>query len=343
MENKIEKYGRIGERDVFLYTLDNNNGLTAKITNYGGIVVSLVYNGIDVVLGRDSLEEYLENNGYFGAIIGRNSNRISNSYFVLDGIRYGLNANDGVNNLHGGFEGFDKKVWDAELIDGEEPRLILKYNSPDGEEGFPGNAAVKVEYTVTKKNSLKISYHGVCDSDTVMNLTNHSYFNLNGHSGGVIDEHTLVLDSSFYTPNNSACIPYGEILKTENTPMDFTKGATLKSAFESDYEQIKMFGGIDHNFILNGKGFRKVGELKGDKTGIVMSILTDRPGVQVYTGNVIQQGRSCKDGSLYPVHGAVCLETQIFPDSVNIPHYSDAVLKKGEQYNTVTEYSFITK
>ncbi len=340
MGDNIIKYGEIDSRGVYLYTLDNNKGLCAKITNYGGIVVQLVYNGVDVVLGRDSLEEYLNNEGYFGALIGRNSNRISNSKFEINGKEYTLNPNDGVNNLHGGLKGFDKKLWDASLFPGEEPKLILSCESPDGEEGFPGNALITVTYTVTKNNSLKISYNAVCDTDTVMNLTNHSYFNLNGHSGGTVDEHILTLDSSFYTPNNNQCIPYGEILSLENTPMDFSKGATLKSAFESDYEQIKLFGGIDHNFILNGQGYRKIGTLSGDKTGIKMDIYTDRPGVQIYTGNVIEQGRKCKDGCYYPLHGAICLETQIFPDSVNISHYSDAILKKGEKYNTVTEYLF---
>ena len=340
MSENIIKYGEIDSKGVYLYTLDNNNGLCARITNYGGIVVELVYNGIDVVLGRGSFEEYLNNEGYFGALIGRNSNRISNSKFKIDGKEYVLNANDGVNNLHGGLKGFDKKLWDASLFPGEEPKLILTCESSDGEEGFPGNAFITVTYTVTRNNSLKISYKAECDADTVMNLTNHSYFNLNGHSSGTVDEHILTLDSSFYTPNNNQCIPYGEILSVKDTPMDFTKGATLKSAFESDFQQIAMFGGIDHNFVLNGDGYRKIGTLCGDKSGIKMDIYTDRPGVQIYTGNVIEQGRYCKDGSLYPVHGAICLETQIFPDSINIPHYSDAVLKKGEKYNTVTEYLF---
>ncbi len=340
MENKIIKYGEIDSRNVYLYTLDNNRGLRVKIINYGGIVVSIEYNGVDVVLGRDSLEEYLNNEGYFGALIGRNSNRISKSRFNINGTTYILNENDGKNNLHGGLKGFDKQLWDASFFPGDEPKLILTYESSDGEEGFPGNADISVTYTVTKDNSLKISYEAVCDSDTVMNLTNHSYFNLNGHSSGTIDEHILKIDSSFYTPNNAECIPYGEILSVNNTPMDFSHGATLKSAFESDYEQIKMFGGIDHNFVLNGKGYRKIGMLKGNQTGITMDIYTDRPGVQVYTGNVIEQGRCCKEGSFYPIHGAICLETQIFPDSINISHYSDAILKKGEKYNTVTEYAF---
>lgn len=340
MSTSFIKYGEIESRDVYLYTLDNNKGLSAKITNYGGIIVNLVFNGVDIVLGRDSLEEYVNNEGYFGAIIGRNSNRISNSKFAINGIEYILNPNDGKNNLHGGLKGFDKKVWDAELVDSEEPGLILTCGSVDGEEGFPGNATICVTYTLTKENSLKIEYKAVCDTDTVMNLTNHSYFNLNGHSSGTVDEHILTLNSSFYTPNSSECMPYGEILLTKKTPMDFTEGAKLKTAFESDFEQIKMFGGIDHNFILDGQGYRKCGALKGDKTGINMEFYTDLPGVQIYTGNVIEQGRECKEGAYYPVHGAICLETQIFPDSINIPHFSNAVLKKDEIYNTVTEYKF---
>ncbi len=335
------KFGEKDGMEVFLYTLDNEKGLTAEILNYGGIIRRLVYKGTDMVSGRDTLEEYFLNEGYFGAIIGRNSNRIEGAEFELSEKTYKLYANDGNNNLHGGKEGFDKKVWEAEAVDSENPSLILKLESPDGEEGFPGNVSVKVTYTVTADNSLKIHYEGIADADTVINLTNHSYFNLNGHASGTVDGHTLYLASEFYTPNTDECMPCGEVLKTAGTPFDFTGKKTLGSAFESDHEQIRMFGGIDHNFALLGSGYRLGAVLTGDKTGIEMQMYTDRPAVQIYTGNAIEQGRCCKDGAFYPTHGAICLETQAFPNSLKHLHFPGAVVKKGEKYDTVTEYKFV--
>ena len=340
MSVTCKKFGTLNSLDVYSYTLDNGCGLVAEILNYGGIIRKLIYQGTDVVLGRDSIEEYMNNEGYFGAIIGRNSNRISNSEFMINGTLYKLYANDGNNNLHGGKEGFDKKIWNCEFVDNDEPSVVLTYSSPDGEEGFPGNADIKVTYTLTKNNSIKIKYEGQCDKDTIINLTNHSYFNLNGHSSGTIDNHVLMLESEYYTPNSSECMPYGEILKTVNTPFCFDGKKTFKEAFDSECEQIKMFGGVDHNVILKGKGFRYVGFLLGDISKIKMNIYTDQKGVQIYTGNVINDKRVCKEGVVYPVHGAVCLETQDFPDSANIAHFPSPVLKKGEKYESYTEYCF---
>lgn len=335
-----KKEGIIDGKEVFLFTLDNGNGLYAQILNYGGIIKSLVYKGTDVVLGRDDLEDYLDNDGYFGAIIGRNSNRIENSEFELSGKIYKLFNNDGRNNLHGGKCGFDKKVWDVKIIDSDEPSLVLKLFSPDNEEGFPGNANIEVTYTLTKYNSLKIHYEGVCDKDTVLNLTNHSYFNLNGHSNGTVDNHTLWLNSDFYTPNNSECLPYGEVLTVKNTPFDFTIPKQLKESFSSNDEQITMFDGIDHNFALNGREYRFVAELKGEVSDIKMKVYTDRPAVQIYTGNVIDNKRVCKGGYTYPKHGAICLETQTFPNSLKYSHYPNAILKCKEKFESTTEYKF---
>lgn len=335
------KFGECAKGEVYSYTLTNKNGLTAEILNYGGIVRKLVYKNTDVVLGRDSLEEYMNNNGYFGAIIGRNSNRIENSELVLNGKTYNLFANNGRNNLHGGREGFDKKIWNAEVMDDEEPSLILTTESPDGEEGFPGNVDIQVVYTLTNDNGLKIQYTGESDADTVLNMTNHSYFNLNGHSEGKIHSHLLWLDSDFYTPNSDECIPVGEVLRVKNTPFDFSVEKMICEGFKSENEQIKMFGGFDHNFVLNGRGYRKVGRLKGDKTGIVMEIYTDQSGLQVYSGNVIEEGRVCKDGAIYDAHHGICFETQVFPNNLKFSHFPSSILKKGEKYDTVTMYKFI--
>ncbi len=337
---KKESFGKLNDKDVFLYTLDNGCGLSAEITNYGGIIKSLVFNGTDVVLGRDNLEEYLQNDGYYGALIGRNSNRIANAEFELNGKKYELYKNDGNNNLHSGKIGFDAKVWDAEMFDDAEPSLVLTLHSPDGEEGFPGNADIKVTYTLTKENSIKIHYEGKCDEDTIMNLTNHSYFNLNGHDSGVIDGHTICLDCSFYTPNNDECMPTGEVIKVDGTAFDLRTPAKFGDVFNSNDEQVKMFGGFDHNFCLNGRGFRKIATLMGDKTGIEMETYTDQPGVQIYSGNMIIEDRVCKEGIIYKKHNAVCLETQVFPNAMANPHFPSPILKKDDKYDTITEYKF---
>ena len=336
-----EKIGFYNNEDIYLYTIDNKKGLSAQILNYGGIIARLIYNGVDVVLGRNSFEEYLNNEGYFGALIGRNSNRIENSEFELNGKVYNLFANDGKNNLHGGKVGFDKKIWDAIIVDEEEPSLVLSTISPDGEEGFPGTVNVQVTYTLTNDNCLKIHYVGESDADTVLNTTNHTYFNLNGHSSGTVDGHTLWLDSNFYTPNSEECIPTGEVLSVKNTPFDFLAEDTLNERLKSEYEQIKKFGGFDHNFVLNGRGYRKVGKCTGDKTGIVMEIYTDQSGMQVYSGNMIEENRVCKDGTTYDKHHGICFETQSFPNSMKFMHFPNSILIKGEKYDTVTSYKFI--
>ncbi len=335
-----EKYGILNGEEVYEFTLDNGNGLSAEIITYGGIITRLVYEGVDVVCGRNSLEEYLDNPTYYGALIGRNSNRIANASFLLNGKAYTLNKNDGNNNLHGGNVGFDSRIWTAEPIDEAEPKLILTLESPDGEEGFPGNLSVKVTYTLTKDNALSIHYEGECDADTVLNMTNHSYFNLNGHNSGMVDSHKLWLDADFYTPNNSECVPTGEVLSVQDTPFDFTKDIIMAEHFGADHSQVKLFKGFDHNLILNGSGYRKAGVLTGDKTGIIMEMYTDCVGVQLYTCNDESNGRVCKDGAVYPYHGALCLETQSFPNNANCYHFPSSILKKGEKYDTTTCYRF---
>lgn len=337
--NKVE-FGNYKGVAVYAYTLTNNNGLCAEILNYGGIIKRLVYRGVDVVLGRDTMEEYMNNSGCFGALIGRNSNRIENSEFELNGKVYKLYANDGRNNLHGGKEGFDKKVWNAEMVDGDEPSLILTITSPHMEEGFPGEVKVQVTYTLTNDNCIKIHYSGETDKDTVLNMTNHSYFNLNGHSSGTVNEHSLWINSDFYTPNTDECIPTGEILSVKNTPFDFSTDELLGERFKSSHKQIQKFGGFDHNFALNGNGFRKVAEVKGDKTGIVMEVYTDSKGVQLYTGNMIEK-EVCKEGAVYGNHSGLCLETQAFPNSLKFSHFPDAILRKTEKYDTTTSFKFI--
>lgn len=340
MSIKERKFGELNGKSVYEYALDNGNGLYVCILSYGGTIRKLVYNGTDVVRGFDTFEDYLNNCDYYGALIGRNSNRIANSEFNLNGSPYKLNSNEGRNNLHGGLSGFDKKLWAVEMTDSEEPTLVLSYVSPDGEEGFPGNVSVNVTYKLTKENALEIHYEGVSDKDTVLNMTNHSYFNLNGHASGTVDGHRLTLHSDFYTPNNKECMPYGEVLSVDRTPFDFRDGAELGERFKAEHSQTAMFGGFDHNFILNGMGYRLTAEAVGDKSGIKMQMYTDRVGVQLYTSNNADTERVCKDGAVYGVHTAFCLETQDIPNNMSYPHYANSVLKKGEKYDTKTAYKF---
>lgn len=338
----IEKkdYGRVGEKEVYLYKLDNGRGLSAEIITYGGIIRTLTFDGTDVVLGRDSLEEYMNNTGCYGALIGRNSNRIANGEFTLDNVKYTLAKNNGNNNLHGGLVGFGKRVWDSKAVDKEEPSLVLTLVSADGDEGFPGKVKVKVTYTLTKNNAIRIHYEGKSSRDTLLNMTNHTYFNLNGHASGTVDNHTLKMASSFYTPNTPECMPYGVVEKTEGTPFDFREGLRLGDGFSSDHEQIKLFSGYDHNFALDGFGYREFAVLTGDESNITMTAYTDRPAVQIYSGNGIDEERVCKDGAKYPKHGGVCLETQVFPNAMEYSHFPSPILKKGEKYDTVTEFRF---
>lgn len=335
------KFGTLDGKDVYEYILANENDFRVSILSFGGIIRSITYKGYDVVLGRDTMEEYKNNRGCFGSLIGRNSNRIEDARFTIGTTTYELCANNGRNNIHGGKVGFDAKVWDSAEQDGVESSVVLTLHSPDGEEGFPGNADVTVTYTVTSDNALRIHYEAVCDADTVVNLTNHTYFNLNGHASGTADNHLLQIDSSFYTPNSSECLPTGEILSVEGTAFDFTSPRTVANALSKKHPQTELFGGFDHNFVLNGTGFRKSAVVKGDISGITMEMYTDRPAVQLYTGNGIEKDRICKDGAVYAPHSGLCLETQAFPNNLKYSHFPTSILRKGEKYDTTTEFRFI--
>lgn len=337
---------------VYAYTLDNQKGICAEILNYGGIVRSLRVTGsdgntTDVILGYETMEEYYINEGYLGAIIGRNSNRIENACFELNGKTYNLNKNDGIHNLHGGLNAFNSRVWDViENDDADEPSIVLSITSPDGEEGFPGTIDVTVTYTITSNNALMINYKAKSDTDTICNLTNHSYFNLSGHNSGNIYNQTLKLNSSFYTPNIEDCMPNGEVLSVKGTPMDFTSPKPIGKDINADFEQIKLFGGYDHNFAINGRGYRLCAEASSPDTGITMEVYTDQPAVQLYTANGIEDGEyhgPYKDGAYYKIHCAFCLETQCFPNAMKYSHYPSPILKKNEVYDHTTEYRFIIK
>jgi aldose 1-epimerase len=331
-------------QQVVLYTLKNKNGMIAKIMNYGGIVTELHVpdrNGKigNVVLGFDNFKQYEEGHPYFGAIIGRYGNRIAKGRFVLDGKEYKLAINNGPNALHGGLKGFDKVIWKVDPKETDNgPSLVLSYLSPDGEEGYPGNLSVTVTYTLTNNNELKIDYHAVTDKATVLNLTKHSYFNLSGPGKGTILDHVLTLNADQYTPVDPTLIPTGKIEPVANTPFDFTKPFAIGARIA------KVEGGYDHNFVLNGGGAKMAlcAVLEDPKSGRVLEIHTNQPGVQFYTGNFLD-GTLKGIGGVYQKNYGLCLETQHFPDSPNKPNFPSVVLRPGQVFESTTIHKFSTK
>ena len=347
-ENKMsitkELFGKADGKDVFLYTLENKNGLIAKITNYGAIVTSLIVpdkNGKfdDIVLGFDSLQDYLDGHPYFGAIVGRYGNRIAKGRFTLDGVEYTLATNNEKNHLHGGIKGFDKAVWDAEEFESNDGvGLKLSYISPDGEEGYPGNLSVKVAYTLTNNNELKIDYEAETDKATPVNITHHGYFNLAGAGKKDVLDHKLQIDADKYTVVDETLIPTGELRNVENTPMDFKTPHLIGERIE------QVPGGYDHNYVINNNGkMLKVIEVYEQESGRIMEVLTTEPGVQFYSGNFLDGTNIGKGGKVYYKHYGFCLETQHFPDSPNQPDFPTTILKPGEKYGYTTIYRFLTK
>jgi aldose 1-epimerase len=335
---------------VHIYTLTNAKGLEARITNYGGIVVSLIVpdrkgKRDDVVLGFDTLKEYVDHNTpFFGTLVGRYANRIAHAKFALDGKEYHLEANDNGNTLHGGTHAFDKQVWTPrELPDGG---LELTLLSKDGDEGFPGNLKATVVYHVTDANELKIDYSATTDKDTVVNLTNHSYFNLKGAGEGDILGHQVAINADRFTPVDAGLIPTGELRKVDGTPFDLRKKTTLIGAHINDNdEQIKLGHGYDHNFVLSKKGHELSGaaRVEDPASGRVLEVYTTQPGVQFYTGNFLDGTLHGKGGKVYQRRYGFCLETQHFPDSPNQPKFPSVVLKPGEKFESTTVFRFSTE
>ena len=325
-----------GGEKVFCWTLINENGLAAKIIDYGATVQSIIVpdkNGkpVDVVLGYDTLEGYISGDCYIGATVGRFANRIKNGCFELNGEKYELCINNGPNHLHGGKIGFDRCLWYAEQI-GE--KVAFSRTSPDGEEGYPGNLEVKVTFC-WEGDSFKIEYEAETDRDTIINLTNHSYFNLNGE--GKVDEHFLKIEADRYTVCDENCTPTGELASVEGTAMDFRDPKTIGKDAYNDEPCVKPFGGYDANFVISGHPFAKA---IGDKTGITIVADTDQPGVQLYTANALTEQKG-KGGADYGFRSAFCLETQHFPDCVNHPEWPSPILRKGEKFHSVTTYTFL--
>lgn len=324
---------------VHLYTLSNSENTRVSILDYGCTIQSLVFRGVDVALGYETLAEYERNGDYLGAVVGRHANRIAKGIFTLNGNTYTLARNDGNNHLHGGNRGFDRYVWDASA---EENRVVFSRISADGEEGYPGNLTVCVEYELREDNTLSISYRANSDADTVLNLTNHCYFNLNGHDQGSILNHTLRLNADSFTENDGECLPTGVISPVCGTPFDFRTAETLGSRIHCGHEQLNNCGGYDHNFVLNERGLRDAGTLTGDLSGISMAVRTDQPGIQLYTGNFLTH-RAGKGDTIYDKHSGLCLETQHFPNALAHPHFPSVVLEKDASFSSVTEYQFFSE
>ena len=336
----VQSYGTVDSQEVKQYTLTNAGGMIVKILNYGGYVTNIIVPdkaGVkeDVVLGFESLEGYRQQgNPFMGCIVGRYANRIAKGRFTLDGKTYDLAKNNNGNSLHGGLKGFDKAVWTSRQQG--DSSLVLNYTSKDGEEGYPGTLTVQVVYTLTPANELKIDYTAETDKPTVVNLTNHSYFNLSAGKDSTILGHTLMLDADRFTAVDATLIPTGELVAVKGTAMDFTKPTKIGT------DIAKVAGGYDHNWVLNKKGdsLSLAGTLYHEPSGRFMEVFTTQPGVQFYTGNFLNGSLTGKAGRKIVKHAGLCLETQHFPDSPNQPGFPTTVLRPGEKYHEITVYKF---
>lgn len=340
----------IDDKKTNLYILTNKNGCELTVTNYGAKIVSLMVpdkNGtlVDVVTGHGSIDTYLSSEEpYFGAICGRTANRIANGTFTLEDKTYSLAINNGPNSLHGGVKGFNAVVWDVKEVLANS--IKLQYLSKDGEEGYPGNLIVTVTYTMTNENSVIIDYKATTDKPTILNLTNHSYFNLSGAGDPSIKDHVLTINADTYLPVDATAIPYGDAEEVKGTPMDFTTPHTIGSRINDDFQQLLYGKGYDHTYVLNKRykdEFSFCARCESPKTGIVMEVYTSEPGMQLYTGNWMTDKLTGKNGLKYPERSAVCFETQHYPDSINKPDYPSTELHPGDTFRSKTSFKFSVK
>lgn len=337
-----EKFGYIdGEGGTTLYTLTNASGNTVKVTDYGGIITSILVDGVEMVIGFDKFEQYREENPYFGALIGRYGNRIADAKFSLDGKTYQLTKNNNGNQLHGGIRGFDKYIWSGETATTDEAvSLTLRHVSPDGDEGFPGELTVACTYTWTNDNELRLDYEATTDKPTIVNLTNHTYFNIG--SQPTVESHLLRLDGDQYTPTDEELIPLGHLEPVAGTPFDFRTAKPIGRDIQADHPQLKIPNGYDHNWALNGYdgSLREFALVTDPESGRKLRCFTTEPGVQIWTTNFKPGQFQMRGGRDLPVHGAICLETQHFPDSPNQEAFRTPRLNVGETYRTTTVYRF---
>lgn len=342
MSIQVKEFGKTADgRQVSVYRMTNASGAYVDVLDYGCTLQSICVpdkdgNLVDVCLGYDTVAEYEAHDGYLGAFIGRHANRIKEGKFTLNGVDYTLAVNNGPNHLHGGLKGYDKVVWATSVA---SDRLIFTHTSPDGDEGYPGTLILSIVYSFDDNNTLTLTYDAVCDADTVVNFTNHCYFNLNGQGTGTATDLTLQIHGDEFTENDENCLPTGKILAVEGTPFDFREPKTIGRDIGADDVNLKNGKGYDHNFVLRGEGLREVCVLSSEKTGIVCTTRTTQPGIQIYTGNFLTE-RQGKGGTTYHFRDAVCLETQHFPDAIHHENFPSSVLKKGETYHQVTKYTF---
>lgn len=341
-----DTFGTVNKTAIERFTLKNANGVTVQAITYGGIITSITTparNGAtaDIVLGFDSIDGYLKDHPFFGAIIGRYGNRIAKGRFTLDGQTYKLATNNGANHLHGGVRGFDKQVWQAEPLAGKNGVAFTR-TSPDGEEGYPGTLAVRVSYELTDSNQLIVEYRATTDKATPVNLTQHSYFNLAGDGSGDIMGQTLMLNADRFTPVDGTLIPTGEIAGVEGTPFDFRQPTTIGARIKQPHPQLKHGQGYDHNWVLNrrSEGLQMAAIAMDPVSGRTLEITTTEPGIQFYAGNFLDGTLTGKGGHVYKHRAGFCLETQHFPDSPNQPNFPSTVLQPGQEYKTSTVFTF---
>ena len=325
-----------------LYILSNAKGMKIAVSDYGATLVSVYVSDRegkvrDVVLGYDDVAGYEQGGAFFGAIIGRNANRIKGARFTINGKTYELAQNNFKNNLHSGYDFYNKRMWSVKEAD--EHHITLALDSPDGDQGYPGEAHIEVTYTLTDENEVTIHYHAAADADTIFNITNHSYFNLNGHDSGEVLAQKVWIDADTFTPSDEETVPTGVILPVEGTPMDFRTAKTLGKDIEEDYIDLKFGLGYDRNYVLNGEGYRKAAEMSAEESGITMEVYTDLPGMQLYTANYVEDEPG-KGGTRYHRRHGACFETQYFPDAVNKPQFQSPVVKAGSVYDTTTTFKF---
>lgn len=344
---RVETFGSTSKKEeAVLYTLTNENGMSASITNYGAALVKLNVPDKegklrDVVLGYDDVTGYEKGGGSFGAPVGRNANRIGGAVITIQDKTYELEKNDNGNNLHSGTNYYNKRIWNVGEKTDSKIEFVL--HSPDGDQGYPGTLDMHVIYELTEDNELRLTYDAVPDQDTIINMTNHSYFNLDGHDSGDVLKELVTLDADYFTRADAQSIPTGELMDVTGTPMDFRMPRALGEAIDADYEAVQLGKGYDHNWVLKNNGkFDKVAQAVSEKSGIVMEVWTDLPGIQMYTANFLDNEQG-KNGAVYGIRDAVCFETQYFPDAVHHENFASPICKKGMPYHTVTSYKFETK
>lgn len=331
-------------KTAYLYTIENEKGMKITVTDFGAALVHVYVpdkdgNLRDVVLGYDDVKGYEESDACFGAPVGRSANRIGGAAFALNGVTYQLEKNDnGANNLHSGNDYYNKRFW--KVVKENRDSITFELHSPDGDQGYPGALDMHVTYGLTKDGAVRMEYEAVPDQDTIINMTNHSYFNLGGHDSGDILKHKIMIDADFFTRADAQSIPTGELVDVSGTPMDFRSPYAIGERIDADYEATRLGGGYDHNWVLKNDGkFAKVAEAADENSGIIMEVWTDLPGMQVYTANFLDNEPG-KNGSTYQRRAAVCFETQYFPDAIHHENFASPVCKAGEVYQTVTEYRF---